>query len=138
MSLRLIKKAETNNTWDSYAMRADDLVTAFRLFLKRPIIGYGFYNTSVFTEVSFYHGGNSNGLLTMMYTTGLLGVAFFVYPFIRNIIATSKKIDRRIEMTFFFFVIAINFTEPIYALPIMMFILAREYRFPFYHERKQI
>lgn len=123
----LVKVRSTSGVWDSFSMRTDDLLTGLKLFSQHPILGTGFYNTSIFSEVSHYGVGNSNGLLTIMYTTGIIGLLFFIFPFLCILLMKSSSKEKRKTLTFFFYMIAINFTEPIYSLPIMMYLMAFAY-----------
>ena len=125
MVVFFIKAKETSAIGDSFAMRSNDLITGFILFLENPIFGRGFYNTDIFAQVSYYAGGNSNGLLTVMYTTGIVGIIFLCFPFLFNLIAQPMADRKREETIVFFFILAINFTEPIYSLSIMIYLLAR-------------
>ena len=125
-SVLLYKRATTNIIGDSYMVRMSDTITAFRLFLQKPIFGFGFYNTEPFMRLIGHAGGNSNGLLTVLYTMGLFGITLMVFPFIRRLKHKNYK-DRILQLGFFVYILFINIGEPIYALPIMIYFIAREY-----------
>ena len=116
----------TSEVGDSYWVRLRDFYSGFSLFLQHPIVGIGFYNTSIFIQVSDHASGNSNGLLTLMYTMGIIGLFAVFYPFIINFL--YAKGDRKIlNFAFIIYVFLINVGEPIYSLSLMIFIVAREY-----------
>lgn len=123
-----VYKMKTTGTGylDSYTMRSYDLVLGLKLFAKKPIFGFGYMNTSVFHETSIYQGGSSNGLLTWMYTTGLAGTLFALFPFLCNLKVGARK-DKIIQICWIIIIILCNIGEPIFNLPIMVFIVAYEY-----------
>ena len=122
----LIKKRETNIVGDSYYMRVLDLINCLKVFASSPVIGVGFGNETPFKMLDIYGRGSSNGFLSYMYMTGLLGLVIFLLPFIKSIV--QNKGNNRVVMSIWFAVVLIeNNTEPIYNLPLMAFILALQY-----------
>lgn len=120
---------------DSFYDRVEHFTIAFRLFLSKPLLGYGFYNTEVFEKAYRIGGGNSGGLLTLMYTTGLVGLAFFLYPFIKDIRMQKRKEQKQIKIVFLLYFVLINVTEPVYSLPLICYLVSYEYVEIMYQKR---
>lgn len=124
----IIKRRDTNLAGDSYYLRIRDFVNGLKLFVRNPIFGAGYGNTVLYNMYDVTRRGNSNGLMTWLYTTGLVGLIFVFYPFITNIKhSRKKKTTKSFLICFFVITILCNIAEPIYNLPIMMGILAGQY-----------
>lgn len=127
IALFLYKKETTGTGYlDSYTMRSYDLVLGLKIFLERPIFGFGYMNTGVFHNASIYNGGSSNGLLTWMYTTGIAGLLFALFPFFADMRNRNSK-ERLLQLSWIIIILLFNIGEPIFNLPIMIFIVAHEY-----------
>lgn len=121
------KRQETNIVGDSYNLRIRDIFNSLSLFIEHPILGTGFYNTSEFARLDEFGRGNSNGLFTWLYTTGIVGMLFAIIPFLNNIYHSKDKIHKTNHIVLFIFVLVINLSEPIYNLAFMVLILAYAY-----------
>lgn len=117
----------------SYGLRVSDLLNGLQLFIAHPIFGLGYGNNHLFIANDIFGRGSSNGLVSWMYMTGLYGTTFALYPFIANI--KANKSARGIQLLWFLMVIIFNTCEPLYSLPIMQFLLAREYHQMFTHRK---
>jgi membrane protein len=127
IALFLYKKETTGTGYlDSYTMRSYDLVLGLKIFLERPIFGFGYMNTDVFHNASIYNGGSSNGLLTWMYTTGIAGLLFALFPFFADMRNRNSK-ERLLQLSWIIIILLFNIGEPIFNLPIMIFIVAHAY-----------
>lgn len=127
IALFLYKKETTGTGYlDSYTMRSYDLVLGLKIFLERPIFGFGYMNTDVFHNASIYNGGSSNGLLTWMYTTGIAGLLFALFPFFADMRNRNSK-ERLLQLSWIIIILLFNIGEPISNLPIMIFIVAHAY-----------
>lgn len=127
IALFLYKKETTGTRYlDSYTMRSYDLVLGLKIFLERPIFGFGYMNTDVFHNASIYNGGSSNGLLTWMYTTGIAGLLFALFPFFADMRNRNSK-ERLLQLSWIIIILLFNIGEPIFNLPIMIFIVAHAY-----------
>lgn len=120
------KMNATNVAGDSYFDRISQAKTGIELFLHRPVFGTGFYNTSLYAILDKTKSGNSNGLITWLYTTGVVGMAVALFPFIYNVFKTKGK-NRIGRYLWVIFVLIVNMSEPVYSLSMMVFILAHEY-----------
>lgn len=124
----VIKRKETNQVGDSYYLRLRDFVNGMHLFIRNPLFGAGYGNTELYNIYDVTRRGNSNGMMTWLYTTGLIGFTFAIYPFVFNIKHHSiRKIPKGFLVCFFIITILFNVSEPIYNLPIMSGILAGQY-----------
>ena len=127
IALFLYKKETTGTGYlDSYTMRSYDLVLGLKIFLERPIFGFGYKNTGVFHNASVSNGASSNGLLTWMYTTGIAGLLFALFPFFADMRNRNSK-ERLLQLSWIIIILLFNIGEPIFNLPIMIFIVAHEY-----------
>ena len=125
-----IKFAETYSNGGSAFIRINDFLLALQLFIENPIFGTGFGNTRAFELRNFFNNtntlGSSNGLMTICYTTGIIGMIFVLYPFVMRLIKLRDK-DRIVNYFYFFMIMFFNFVEPVYYFPFMMYLLAKEY-----------
>lgn len=121
------KKAETNFTMMSYSLRMSDLELGINLLLKNPILGVGYNNSSVFTNLQGFGRGNSNGFITWCYNMGFIGLFLLIFPFIKNVFSKGDKQKKFNELVFMMLFIVVNLTEPLILTPIMWFIVAMEY-----------
>ncbi len=121
------KKLETNFIGDSYSLRIGDIFLSLSLFAQQPFFGTGFYNTAAFTMLDQFGRGNSNGLLTWLYTTGIVGMFLAAFPYFYNIMHTNDKVIKTNRILLLIVVAMINLTEPIYNLALMIFIEAYVY-----------
>lgn len=117
----------------SASLRFADIVNGLSVFLNHPIIGTGFGNESEFIMLDMFSRGSSNGLLSYAYMTGIVGLLFAFFPFISNLLHYREK---KRQIVWIVIIILVNFSEPIYDLPIMAFLLGIEYMKMF--ERKSI
>ena len=118
----------------SYYIRSNDIIHGLRLFKEYLPFGAGFLNTDVFVKTNTYNygttRGSTNGVISLMYTTGILGPLFYFFPFIKSIIYNYNKHNQdefvSSLMIFIVFVIS-NCTEPVYHVPFMIGFLAYGY-----------
>lgn len=138
LSVLIVKKNSTNvdvmsdgKIYNSYDMRLLDLTVGIRLFLRHPIAGVGYYNMEEFSELLGYDRGDSNGIISWMFQMGILGVIFLVIPFIKFYFKCLKTCFRKKNLinylVYIIVFILVNMSEPLLTLPIMVYLLAREY-----------
>lgn len=120
----VIKRLETNVIGDSYYMRILDIISALKVFAKSPLIGVGYGNVNAFIAVANTMKGSSNGFLSWLYMTGILGMTIVMYPFIKNSIICYKLYKKFDWWLFTVLIILFNFGEPFYNLPMMAFLLS--------------
>ena len=111
-------------TTNSYKLRVHDLIVGLEIFRENIVFGTGFMNTDVFVYRQPGNRGNSNGLVTWMFTTGMFGVSIMLYPFVNRLMHTDKKFDYLVYLIAF---LISNMTEPLYIYPFMIYIVAKEY-----------
>ncbi len=97
----------------SMSLRINDLLIPIKLFLAKPIFGWGYLNYDIYTKVSGNYG-NSNGVTTLIYQTGLIGICLYTI-FTMMLINKMKKEKYTIygRISLFIFVVISNMTEPI-------------------------
>lgn len=119
---------KTGSYSGSYELRVNDLMIGLQLFTEDNLFfGIGYNNTSIFGTAQGLDRGNSNGLITWLYTMGLVGLGVVLFPYIRNMIYESNKTERMNKIVFFGMFILFNMSEPIYFAPIMWLFVAQEY-----------
>lgn len=75
----LVFDQKASSTSVSYDLRSTDLQTGLELFQERPFIGWGYLNYETY-EAATGTPNNSNGLVSMMFHQGILGIMFHVLP----------------------------------------------------------
>lgn len=111
----------------SYLARMSDLIIGFQIFLRNPLLGTGYDNTDIFLSIQNMGRGNSNGLITWLYTMGVVGIIPTNFPFIYNIVKQHNKEEKRKRIIFYFLFVIMNMTEPLYFAAIMWMIVAKQY-----------
>lgn len=122
------KKSAVTLVGSSYGNRMADLYAGFQFFIRNIVWGSGYNNDNAyalfFQSLYGFPRGSSNGLLTWMYSTGLVGTIPLFYPFIRSF-GRSKISFKNTVFIFVFFLL--NMTEPLITSPVMMFLVSYEY-----------
>lgn len=125
------QKIEMTASGGSFYIRSLDLQLGLKIFKEHFLLGAGFLNTDIFKSLNTYNltgpKGSSNGFITWCYTTGLLGIVFAFIPFIKHSMAIHKKKEKIENIMFIILIFVFNNSEPIYQLPLMIYILAAEY-----------
>lgn len=112
----------------SYNTRISDLIIGLQIFKQGNILfGIGYNNTGIFETTQGLDRGSSNGLVTWLFTMGLVGIAVVIFPFIKNIINETNRDERINKILFFGMFILFNMSEPIYFAPVMWLLVAQEY-----------
>ena len=121
------KRAESNFQMMSYSLRMQDLILGFKIFLNNPVLGTGYNNTLIFTNLQGYGRGNSNGLITWLFTMGMVGTVIMFYPFIAYIRKQNDRKKRFDECIYLALFIGINMTEPLQYSSFVIFMIVAEY-----------
>lgn len=123
---------------DSYNARVSDLLIGLEIFINNIFVGTGFNNLDIYTSITGKNRGNSNGLIQLMYTTGIVGILVYFYPFyynVKNSISGKKRLSNLVYILFFIFA---NMTEPLYHYPIMIFLVCNEYIKAFFNMKEGV
>ena len=94
-------------------------------------MGTGIFNIAEFEQLQNLSRGNSNGFMTWLFTTGLVGSAIVIWPFISNLKKQSRGEETYKYLIFITYFVVSNMTEPLYTTPIILFFMAREYYYAF-------
>lgn len=121
------KKYETTSVTGSYNLRTRDITDGLHLIAQRPLFGWGYKNNGVFEGLQNLGRGSSNGLITLGYTMGIVGLGISIYPFIASVFISARK-DRFKEIVFSIIFILTNMTEPIILMPFMICMIVYQYR----------
>lgn len=119
-----IKIITTSGDKGSFTLRIADISNGLKIFIKNPIFGTGFNNDGPFIAIDTFGRGSSNGFISYLYMTGIIGLVVVFFPFIINI---KNNPNKRKPIVWFVLFILFNSTEPFYNLPLMGFFLGVEY-----------
>lgn len=120
------KNAGSMVLYGSYNLRRLDMLNGLELFIQRPIFGWGFKIDGVFETYQNLGRGNSNGLITVGYNLGIVGLIAFLLPFVLCVYKCQKN-KRFSEIVFSLIFVITNLTEPLEFMPFMIFLLMYEY-----------
>ena len=109
----------------SYSLRIADIVQGWELFTRHPLFGVGFNNQEAFMQIQKMDRGSSNGVITFLFSMGLVGSIIFIIPFIHNYIRMNRE-NRNSQIVFIIWFLVVNLTEPIITTPFFWLIFAYE------------
>lgn len=121
------KRVESSHVTGSYYLRRQDLIEGLRLMLQKPLLGWGYKNYYVFEIAQNLGRGCSNGLVTLGYTMGIVGLGIVLFPFFSSVYLSVKRIRLR-ELVFLIVFVLTNMTEPLILMPFMIFLVVYQYR----------
>jgi hypothetical protein len=119
------KVINTNVIRGSYYERIRDIYDGLRVFVNHPIFGTGFMNSQMFMSIQNLGRGNTNSIITIMYTMGIIGVLFFFYPFVCSIV--KGKAHKSEQIAYSIFILLSLASEPLYTTPFILILIAMEY-----------
>ena len=130
MTMFWVFSVKKNSPSPSYSLRVNDIVNGLKAFLVKPVFGSGFHNYEFFFEIQGNNRGNSNGLVTFLFTMGIVGMALLIAPLLYNfaILCKNKCKYTLNYLVFVALMLIINMSEMLLEMPIMMFWIACEYR----------
>lgn len=110
----------------SYNDRLSDIYYGIKTFELHPILGTGFNNIEQFKILQGKTRGNTNGIITILFSFGIVGSFFIILPFIKNIFNNKNtKISKNLLIFYLWFIIS-NATEPIGTTPLFLLFFANE------------
>lgn len=121
------KRLDSSGVNGSFYLRRRDIIDGLSLIVQKPIFGWGYKNYGVFEDVQKLGRGSSNGLITLGYTMGIVGLAIALYPFGASVYLSNKK-NRFGESVFSILFVLTNMTEPVIFMPYMIFLVVYQYR----------
>ncbi len=110
----------------SYEYRLGDLKIGLTQFLQHPIIGKGIGDDSyqyAFAEIYGFARSNSNGLLRLILSTGILGVAFYALSVYRFSVWATTFYLKKSQMAFLAWFVLSLMNEPIESCAIVSFLI---------------
>lgn len=117
----------------SYKLRTIDLQYGIEVWKKHFLFGTGYNNVNEFEQATIqWQRHNSNGFLTWCMTMGLWGCLSIVLPLIANIFVIKDN-TKIAHIVFAIVFIVVNCSEPIMTTPLMLMLLAYEYKEMKYH-----
>lgn len=125
ISIEMIIISKKSNAVMSFSARSDDLLKGLELFFMHPIKGWGFINYDIYNWYANTTIGNSNGIISLMYQIGILGIIIYLYLSINLYKFMYIKYKSKIySLYFIIFIMICNFTQPIiYSNFTLLFIL---------------
>lgn len=113
---------------ESYFIRNSDLTQGLKVFLQKPLLGYGISNRAYenyYLMNYAYSRGNSNGLVIALISFGIIGTSIFAWMFLRatKFIASDNNSQRGISIQLVFWLILSLMNEPIAVAPFIFFLI---------------
>lgn len=105
----------------SGSIRVLDLTVGLKLFFENFWVGTGYKNMEPFIAKQGWGRSCSNGLVTWLFTTGMLGSIFLFLPFIKN------YINNRRYIVYIIMFIIWNMGEPVITMSFISLLIAYEY-----------
>lgn len=104
----------------STAKRGNDFIKSIELFINRPINGYGFGMYNINQELSVGIRNNSNGILYLLYSQGIVFFTYYLIRFIKGLMNTFNvvNINKGLIITITFLIL--YSTEGLVFLPMYM------------------
>lgn len=121
------KRINSSGVNGSFYLRKQDMIYGLMLIAQKPFFGWGYKNYEVFEAVQKFGRGSSNGLITLGYTMGIVGLAIALFPFAASVYLSNRK-NRTEELVFSILFVFTNMTEPLTFTPYMIFCVVYQYR----------
>lgn len=128
IALQLIGSKAGSVNSVSYDLRVSDIQVGLNLLAQNPLFGVGYMNEMQFITLQGLDRGSSNGLITWLYSMGVMGLLFAVAPFLFNGARLRTSDERIAYLAFVLFFVLSNMTEPVYMTPFIILLIAEEYR----------
>ncbi|WP_273831893.1 O-antigen ligase family protein [Guptibacillus sedimenti] len=103
---------KVNNGTVSYDLRTNDLNIGMDLFFQKPFFGWGYLNNNEFKALTGT-SNNSNGLVSMMFHQGIMGLLFYTLPIFVLILSLYKNKGLMVALSFGVFYFVSAATEPL-------------------------
>lgn len=118
---KIINKFDENNA--SFSIRSGDICKSLQLISEKPFFGYGSGEERLLRENSIGIKHNSVGLLSLIYTYGMIFFAIYIYKYKRGLdsIFPFNSIIKRICVYIIF--IVLHMTQGLYFLPMFSIFL---------------
>ncbi|MDK0618373.1 hypothetical protein QTH51_10110 [Clostridium perfringens] len=123
MLIFLIRYKEISSVM-SYNTRIMDFEIGFKLFLMKPIYGWGYLNYEIYNFYANTNVGNSNGLISLAFQMGIIGVLVYILLCFWLFKYLNMKYKNKIYAINFILLLSIlNIAQPIiYSNLVMMFL----------------
>ena len=123
MLIFLIRYKEISSVM-SYNTRIMDFEIGFKLFLMKPIYGWGYLNYEIYNFYANTNAGNSNGLISLAFQMGIIGVLVYILLCFWLFKYLNMKYKNKIYAINFILLLSIlNIAQPIiYSNLVMMFL----------------
>lgn len=110
----------------SYSARSNDFFIGIKLFIMKPFNGWGFLNYDIYNKYANTTLGNSNGLVSLAFQMGLIGLIIYIFLSYKLYIFLIQKYKNKLYAIYFVLIlIVMNLTEPITYLCInLLFLLS--------------
>lgn len=137
----LAAKLSTSAGSGSASVRLDHTLTCFRLWLRKPLIGYGWDQQQAFMDAAHFSQGTSVGIPMYLYFGGIVLGSLVLVPYLGSLIYGIKA--RKLNLFFFnsLFLLVFFFTAlTIYPI-VQLFIASNLYLLPTNstgHEKRRI
>lgn len=125
----------------SYEYRLGDLKIGLVQFLQHPIIGKGIGDDSyqyAFAEIYGFARSNSNGLLRLILSTGILGIALYALSVYRFSVWATTFYLKKSQMAFLAWFVLSLMNEPIESCAIVSFLIGVGWHSVSFSDHKKI
>lgn len=96
----------------SYDLRTNNLLIGLELFIEKPFFGWGFLNYKPYELIAGVPN-NSNGLISMLFHQGIMGLVFYFVPFFTYLVTLIKQKNILLSIIFALFIFISCSVEPI-------------------------
>lgn len=107
--------------------RINDIVYGIQILSQNLVLGTGYENVSLLYSLTGQTRGNSNGLVTWLFTMGILGAIVLIIPFVANYLLRNYDCSNSEYLIFILIFTMWNMTEPITTMAFISLLIAVEY-----------
>ena len=75
----------------SVSVRLDHMIAYLKMFISRPLFGYGYGNQAAFYELATYDQGYSVGLIAFLGRYGIFVFLLYIVPWLRMLLYSLRK-----------------------------------------------
>lgn len=113
-------------TTESYLIRFNDLTSGLKVFLSKPLLGYGICNNAFENAYFNLYGifrGSSNGLINALISFGSFGIIVYMLLMIKFFKWFQDGVPSKVVLPFFIWFIGSLVAEPISPMPFVFLFL---------------
>lgn len=105
----------------SYFTRLNDLINPIKLFIEKPLFGWGFANDKVY--LSRFDRITSNSISSIIYQTGLYGVIVYLMIIKSSFNHIKRKYNNLTSLILISFILIFSMSQPIFTHNFMLMLI---------------